>query len=88
MEGESKEEVKSKLCNTCNEIKSIDYFHKNKSRHDGHASQCKTCKKNTHNHYYKNNMINITEQRKLYPKNNIDEIRERKKKYYEQNIEK
>ena len=38
----------NKLCHTCNTTKSLNEFGKNKSKFDGHQTQCKSCV-NTHN---------------------------------------
>ena len=33
----------NKECTVCNTVKSLDYFYKNRTRTDGHASECKQC---------------------------------------------
>lgn len=39
------EQIISKRCSKCKEIKPISEFCKNKNHKDGHSSSCKTCKK-------------------------------------------
>ena len=34
---------KTKMCQKCGTIKSIDLFNKNRSKNDGHASTCRDC---------------------------------------------
>ena len=38
-------EIMAKICSTCKKEKNIDEFHKNKTKKDGMAYQCKACKK-------------------------------------------
>ena len=61
-----------KKCTKCGEIKPHSEFHKDKSRKDGYATSCKSCRKK----YYENNK----EERKAY-------FKEHNKKYYEKHRE-
>jgi hypothetical protein len=43
---------KLKYCSTCKKDKPIDQFNKNKTKKDGYATQCKTCRSEySHNRY-------------------------------------
>ena len=61
-----------KKCTKCGEIKPHSEFHKDKSRKDGYATSCKSCRKK----YHENNK----EKRKAY-------FKEHNKKYYEKHRE-
>lgn len=39
----SSNNMQNKECTVCNTVKSLDDFYKNKTRTDGHASECKQC---------------------------------------------
>jgi len=43
MEVQMHSDLTTKLCRTCDEIKPLSEFNKNRSKHDGHASQCRNC---------------------------------------------
>lgn len=40
-----------KICKTCDKEKNLLDFHKSKSHHDGHKTQCKDCVKKYHKEY-------------------------------------
>ena len=47
---------KNKKCSICNTIKSLEYFHKDKTTNDNHTSRCIVCTKLYYkNYYYKKN---------------------------------
>jgi hypothetical protein len=41
-----------KLCPTCEQIKELTEFNKNKSRKDGYQRECRECCHNHHNKHY------------------------------------
>jgi len=41
----------NKRCRSCNQIKPISEFHKNRSKNDGHHDHCKICKNKSHRNY-------------------------------------
>lgn len=45
----------SKVCCKCQQILSFDSFHKNASKVDGHATQCKECTRFYNSNHYRNN---------------------------------
>ena len=47
--------VETKKCTKCNEIKSLDNYHKDKSKKDGHRGQCKKCELEKKKIYYQDN---------------------------------
>lgn len=92
-----------KVCTKCNQDKSLEDFHNNKSSKDGKKSACKVCRTSDSKEYRKNNK----EKRRVYTKeyyqknkeyvkakvneyrkDNIEIVKKRKKKYREENSEK
>ena len=66
-----------KNCNKCNEVKSYEFFNKQKSYKDGYQTTCKSCvNKNTREYYLKNK-----EKLKIWVKNNKEKINKIQKKY-------
>ena len=45
------ENIQTKKCSTCKQIKEIDKFCKAKNRKDGYHNQCKICKNKSHRQY-------------------------------------
>ena len=70
-----------KKCSRCKEFKVIEAFHKNKSRKDGRAWECKACKKERKHKYYKENFEKIAEQKRKYKQENFEKIAEYNRKY-------
>jgi hypothetical protein len=88
--------VAQKQCRKCDEIKSSDYFGKDKKRKDGLASWCKKCRNAVrHNFYIKHkskeikqkikyyirNRKQILKREKVYKRKNKDSISDRDRKY-------
>ena len=48
-----------KRCSNCNEMKSLDNFHKRKDSKDGYNTGCKSCRSNKSKEYYKLNKEKI-----------------------------
>lgn len=74
--------MKSKKCSKCKELKSINEFHKNRTRKDGYEYLCKDCKSKRAKKYYLANSKKILESTKKYQIFNKEKIKERSKKYY------
>ncbi len=64
-----------KNCSKCNEVKSFEFFNKNKTKPDGYSYECKICIKE----YYLNKKEKIKEYRKEYYLKN--------KKYFKEYVE-
>ena len=69
-----------KKCTKCGEIKPHSEFHKDKSRKDGYATSCKSCRKK----YHENNK----EKRKVYFKEYHEKHKEERNKYFKEYNEK
>lgn len=65
-----------KKCNTCNTIKPIECFNRNKAKPDGLANKCKDCNREYLKNHYKSNKEYYSEKRE---RNRA----EYKKKFYE-----
>lgn len=61
-----------KICNKCDNKKLLEYFHKDKSKKDGHRNQCKECE---------------LAKKKFYYQENKDKRHEYEKKRYHENEE-
>lgn len=81
-------DIKVKKCGTCQEVKSIDSFHKNSGLYDGYDNRCKSCKKRSN----EENKEYIREKYKKYYLENRENIlkrgREQGKIYYQKNKDK
>lgn len=70
-----------KHCHSCDEWKSYDDFHKNRSTKDGYASSCKSCAIKRANAHYKSNVEALRDKAKprmsAYRASNKDELREK-----------
>ena len=71
----------SKLCSTCNIVRCISFFNKDKQKKDGYRSSCKICFKI----YYEKNKHVILKQKKEYFKANHNKIKECQYNYYQHN---
>ena len=79
---------KSKTCNTCNQIKCVTEFYKDKTKYDGYHSQCKNCHNNRQKEYYVTNKDKKATKGFEYRENNTEKIKEDKIKYYQNNKDK
>lgn len=77
----------TKKCSTCKEVKPLDSFHRNPSKKDGKANQCKECRRAYDSKYREKNKDTLTEKNRLYQENNKDRIAERQRLYRESNRE-
>jgi hypothetical protein len=85
-----------KFCSKCKIEKSLEEFHKNKSKKDGLANVCKKCIKEINkkrkeekkeydkNNYKKNKKIKLDYQRQYYEKNKKDKL-DYQRQYYKKN---
>ena len=76
--------METKKCGKCGEVKPISEFHKNKYTKDGLRYCCKECGKE----YRENNTEKLKEYLREYRKNNPEKEKERKRKWRENNPEK
>lgn len=74
--------MKTKKCNKCGEIKSIEDFNKAKRYKYGVKNYCKECNNKYHKKWYKSNVAYIKKYNKEYHKNNIEKWKKYNKKYY------
>jgi len=76
-----------KICSGCNELKTFDYFYKNKSGKYGYTAWCKVCVSKNGKAYRQKNCERIREVKKSYYQSNSKKIRESHKAYYYANYE-
>lgn len=68
----------TKRCTDCGEIKPLDAFAKNRTRRDGHTSQCKACRK-----LYRERTVEARrEYQKKYYEEHAEFLREKSRKYH------
>jgi len=77
--------MKSKKCNKCGEVKTVDCFANNKTRKDGLQSNCKECDNKRQKKWRQENKNKIREYQKKYHQENRDKELDRKKKYRQEN---
>jgi hypothetical protein len=77
-----------KICNSCNDPKSLIEFNKQKGSPDGLGYKCKSCVKKYNKKYYQKYQSEIIEHKKRYQKENIDQYRESQRKSYIKNKDK
>ena len=73
------EQIKTKRCSKCKQIKSISEFSKNHTRKDGHQYVCRQCRKQ----YYQTNKAEIRQNHQQYQKTHKAGNRHRQKRYYQ-----
>jgi len=71
------EEINTKTCTKCHEIKNIAKFHKNKNSKDSWNYYCKVCMNKMAKKYYEENL----EERRKYRQKNRERINARTKKW-------
>jgi hypothetical protein len=71
----------TKVCNKCSTTKPVDDFYKNRSKHDGLETICKTCKKV----YYSANRSTILDNKKKSYKKDSDTKKAYNKGYWKEN---
>lgn len=74
-----------KICPQCGEAKSIEEFHVNNARKDGHTVYCKECIAANAREYYLRNKEKCKERYRKWKAENKERVRERDKKYREDN---
>lgn len=80
-------ELKLKYCYKCKKTKYESEFNKNRSKHDGLATECKVCNKARVKAYYEANRKKVNERNKAWYEANREQMREYSKDYYEANRE-
>ncbi len=76
-----------KVCNTCEESKSLDEFYKDKASKDGKMFRCKICNKQSANKWNKNNPERHIENTNKWQSNNSERIKENTNKWRSNNPE-
>lgn len=71
--------MESKQCTVCGEVKPLSEFAKNKTKKDGHASDCKACRKKYRDQHYKDNKQYYISKASEYRKYKREELIEYKK---------
>lgn len=71
----------TKICRTCNEIKTTTNFEKSVTCKDGYRNECKDCRKLKKVKYTTNNKEKIRNTKRLYTINNKEKLKIRKKEY-------
>lgn len=77
-----------KVCSTCEELKSIDSYHADRSKKDGRSGRCKSCVKKYRREYYQKNKERLKKCSREWHHNNKDLVKEQSRKYYIDNIDK
>lgn len=77
----------TKHCNTCDTTKTVDQFHKDRSKKDGRHSRCKACACASRKAYRAANREEIAAKKKIYYEANREKIAEKGKRYREENYE-
>jgi len=81
------QEIVTKKCSKCQEVKPFSQFHKDKSKIDKYCTVCKSCKYLTGIEYRKNNNEQIKNKKKMYYENNKIKLAPVYKKYREDHKE-
>ena len=74
-----------KRCSGCGVVKSLDDFHRNRTRSDGRAHRCKECVIAHTRRYREENRDKALEYKRRYYEENRDKVRECSRQYYEEN---
>lgn len=77
--------IKEKICSSCGEKKSIEFFGRDCSKKDGLYTKCKICKKNTDKEYRKSNKSKIKDILAKYYQIHKDKLKNRAKDYRQKN---
>lgn len=64
----------TKQCTKCNRDKPLDEFHKDRTRRDGHAGQCKACKRAYRNSRYRKDRSRELSQQRRYRSTHKEKI--------------
>jgi hypothetical protein len=78
----------TKKCSKCKNVMVVDLFHRNKSKWDGLASNCKRCVKENNSNYYASNTGKVNAQNKEWRQKNIEKKSEQDKRWRLANKEK
>ena len=76
-----------KCCSGCGVVKSLDDFHRNRTRRDGRAYRCKECANAWQRRYREENHDKVREWHRRYYEGNRDKKLEYNRRYLEENRE-
>lgn len=76
-----------KECRSCNAIKDLSEFDKNKKGKDGRHCYCKSCRAEKRAEYLKNNRDKVRKSQAIWREQNREKIREGCKRFYYSHIE-
>lgn len=77
-----------KRCSGCGVVKSLDCFHRDRTKPDGLRYDCKECVNARRHRYREENRDKIAEADRRYREENRDKVRESKRRWYEENRDK
>ena len=78
----------SKTCTKCGETKSLDDFHRDKTKAGGRKSNCKECERERKRRFYEENREKVLERKRRFYEENREKVLERDRRYREENREK
>lgn len=73
-----------KKCSKCNEVKSYEFFSKDKWRKDGYTGQCKNCRAEYNKQWCQENKEQLKEKQKKWCQENKEQRKEYQKQYQKQ----
>lgn len=74
-------EITTKKCTKCDEVKALDQFNADKRRKDGKQYSCKVCQRR----YRQENKERLAEKKRKYHEENKERLYAGKRKWYEEN---
>jgi hypothetical protein len=77
--------METKICNKCQEVKTLSEFGKNKGKI---LNRCKKCTRLSSKEWYENNKEKAKQYKKEWHENNKGKVKQRNKEWYENNKEK
>lgn len=77
-----------KCCSVCGVVKSLDDFHRDRNRSDGHRYRCKQCVSAHGRRYREENRNKERERKRGWQEENRDKVLESNRRYYEANRDK
>lgn len=77
--------IDMKTCSKCSASKSLDLFHKDKSKKDGHASYCKVCSANRSKAHYASNKEAVIKRASDWYANNKEYRQQYRRNHYLEN---
>ena len=77
-----------KCCSGCGVVKSLDDFHRDRTKPDGRRPWCKECASTRRRRYYEDNHDKVREYSRRYYEENRDKVLEYSRRYREENHDK